>query len=248
MEPVLYYASAVFNLSMEVINQFITGFVQQYGLLAIAIVLFIETGLLVGFFLPGDTLLFLAGIYAARGFFPLWELFICASIAAILGDSVGYWIGSVWGRRIEKRTDHIFLNYHHLQMTERFYHRHGGKTIVIARFIGFLRTFAPMVAGAARMNYRSFLTYNIFGGIFWAVSLSALGYYLGSEFQWMIHVADTVTVVIMIVSLVAGCSVIFYRLFERYFIVYEQHPLHSHKRVRKFTLRKKRMQEETKNS
>ncbi len=224
---------------MEALNHLITGFVQQYGIVAITLILFVETGLLVGFFLPGDTLLFLAGIYATRGYFPLWQLFLFGSLAAIVGDSLGYWIGKVWGKSIEKKKDSIFLNYHHLEMTEKFYKRHGGKTIVIARFVGFLRTFAPLVAGAARMHYRSFLLYNISGGIFWVLSVSLLGYYLGAEFQWMIHVADFATAMIVVISLVAAGSLVFYRLFERYFIVYEPHPKHPHKKVRKFTLHKK---------
>ncbi len=202
---------------MEIINQLVTTFVQQYGLIAICLILFIETGLLVGFFLPGDSLLFLAGIYAAKGYFPLWQLLLFGSIAAIIGDSLGYWIGKVWGRSIEKKQDSIFLDYHHLELTEKFYKEHGGKTIVIARFIGFLRTFAPLVAGASRMHYRTFLNYNIFGGIGWVVSLSLLGYYLGSEFTWLIHIADLATIILVVVSLVAGVSVIFYRLLDRHY-------------------------------
>ena len=159
-----------------------SAIIKTAGLMGIFITIFSESGLLFGFFLPGDTLLFAAGIFASQGFFSITFLIIGATIAAIVGDSVGYWMGKNVGRNIfaHKSSPLLGISKNHIERAERFYQSHGPVTIVIARFIPVIRTFAPILAGVAHMNYRKFLTYNIIGGVLWCVSLPLLGYYFGS--------------------------------------------------------------------
>jgi membrane-associated protein len=159
-----------------------SAIIKTAGLMGIFITIFSESGLLFGFFLPGDTLLFAAGIFASQGFFSITFLIIGATIAAIVGDSVGYWMGKNVGRNIfaHKSSPLLGISKNHIDRAERFYQSHGPVTIVIARFIPVIRTFAPILAGVAHMNYRKFLTYNIIGGVLWCVSLPLLGYYFGS--------------------------------------------------------------------
>jgi len=143
--------------------------IQNYGLIAICLIIFAETGLLVGVFLPGDTLLFLAGIYSAKGAFPLWELIVFVSIAAILGDSSGYYIGRKLGKEIFTKGDNFIFSRKRLKSAADFYEKHGPKTLIAARFIGFLRTFAPVIAGVVKMKYHTFLKYNIVGAVLWVI-------------------------------------------------------------------------------
>jgi membrane-associated protein len=150
---------------------------QAYALL-IAIV-FAETGLLVGFFLPGDSLLFTVGVVAGAGHLDLTFLLVGLSAAAIIGDAVGYAIGRQTGPRIFSRPDSMVFRREYLEKTQAFYDRHGGKTIIYARFVPIVRTFAPFVAGVAGMPYTRFLAFNVFGGIGWVVSMIVAGYYLG---------------------------------------------------------------------
>lgn len=162
-------------------------FIAAIGYIGIFAIIFAESGLLVGFFLPGDSLLFTAGVIAgssnlqdALGIelnFPI--LAIGCFIAAVTGDSVGYWFGNRVGRRLFQREDSMFFKKKYLLQSERLYEQHGGKIIVIARFMPFVRTFAPIVAGIGTMNYRRFISYNVFGGLLWAVGLTSLGYFLG---------------------------------------------------------------------
>lgn len=151
------------------------------GYLLLFAIVFAETGLLIGFFLPGDSLLFITGFLAAtypeKLSLPLLMLLLC--VAAIVGDTVGYFIGRKAGPAIFSRPDSRFFKRKHLDSAHEFYEKHGPKTIVLARFVPIVRTFAPTVAGAAGMNYRQFLTYNIIGGVFWICSMLLLGYYLG---------------------------------------------------------------------
>lgn len=149
------------------------------GFLVLNLVVFTETGLLVGFCLPGDSLLITAGVVASLA--PNWNLpllLATLSVAAILGDSVGYYIGYKTGPKIFNRPKSLFFNREHLEKAQAFYDKHGGKTIVLARFMPIVRTFAPVVAGVARMDYRKFLFFNVFGGVGWVVSMILTGYYL----------------------------------------------------------------------
>ena len=151
------------------------------GYVALVAIVFTEKGLLVGFFLPGDSLLITAGLVASTGTLNIWILSVLLSLAAIIGDSTGYAIGYRTGPRIFRREKSRWFARDHLIRTREFYERHGGKTIVLARFIPIIRTFAPVVAGVGQMEYRRFLAYNVFGGIGWVTGLTWAGYLLGQS-------------------------------------------------------------------
>jgi membrane-associated protein len=177
------------------------------GLLGLVLVIFAETGLLVGFFLPGDSLLVTAGIFCSsanptgRPLLNIVWVIGAVSVAAIAGDTVGYWIGAKSGPHLFTREDSLLFKKRYLRQTQEFYDRHGGKTIIMARFIPIVRTFAPVVAGAAKMSYRRFLSYNVFGGIFWVVSMTVLGYGLASVYPSITKHIDKLIIVIIFVSL-----------------------------------------------
>jgi membrane-associated protein len=188
----------------------VQGLVRVGGLAALTAVIFAETGLLFGFFLPGDSLLVTAGLYctsAIPGEAPLLNIVslnLCAIAAAIVGDTVGYWLGAKTGPRIFTREQSLLFSRRHLLRTKDFYERHGGKTIIIARFLPFARTFAPVVAGVAQMKYRRFLSFNVFGGFGWVMGMTLLGFLLGTIYPPITKQIDKVIVVIIAVSLVPG--------------------------------------------
>ncbi len=153
--------------------------ITTVGLLGVAGIIFAESGLLIGFFLPGDSLLFTAGFLAGQGFFDLTTLIVLCFVAAVAGDSVGYAFGHRVGRKLFQRQDSRWFKQEHLQRAEAFYEKHGGKTIILARFIPFVRTFAPIVAGVGKMRYGKFLAYNLIGGAAWAIGLPLLGWWIG---------------------------------------------------------------------
>jgi membrane-associated protein len=174
------------------------------GYLILVAIVFTETGLLVGFLLPGDSLLITAGLVAGTGGLDIWLLNGLLIVAAIVGDSVGYAIGYRAGPRIFRREGASWLSRHYLIRTREFYERHGGKTIVLARFIPIVRTFAPVVAGVGQMAYRRFLAYNVFGGIGWVASLTWAGYLLGQTIPNIgeyVHVIVAVVVVLSVVPI-----------------------------------------------
>ncbi|KXK38100.1 MAG: Inner membrane protein YqjA [Candidatus Hinthialibacteria bacterium OLB16] len=177
--------------------------VSMGGLLGMTLIVFAETGLLAGFFLPGDSLLIAAGLLTARGTFETNVFVTCTvlSIAAVVGDTVGYWFGAKTGPHLFKREKSLLFNPKHLIRTHEFYEKHGGKTIIIARFVPIIRTFAPIVAGIGTMNYSRFISYNVFGGIGWVWSMVMLGYFLGTAFPWMIESIDKVIIVVIFISL-----------------------------------------------
>jgi len=184
----------------------VQGLVRVGGLVLIAAIIFAETGLLVGFFLPGDSLLVTAGLYctSVNGEPPLLNIVwlnLLVIAAAIIGDTVGYWIGAKAGPAIFTRERSLFFSRKHLLRTKEFYERHGGKTIIIARFIPIIRTFAPVVAGVGKMSYRRFVSFNIFGGIGWALSMTLLGFTLGEGYPPITKQIDKVIIVIIAVSL-----------------------------------------------
>ena len=152
--------------------------IQWGGYGVLFAIVFAETGLLVGFFLPGDSLLITAGLLAAGGTLNIWWLNALLIVAAVVGDSVGYAIGRRLGPRLFTREKSLLFNPAHVERTRRFYARHGAKTIVIARFVPIVRTFAPVVAGVGQMEYRRFVFYNVAGGIGWVVSMTSVGYLL----------------------------------------------------------------------
>ena len=155
--------------------------IETVGYIGLFAIVFAESGLFFGFFLPGDSLLLTAGLLASQGKLDLAILLIALPIAAILGDSVGYWFGKKTGPRIFRREDSLLFRRKNLLAAKTFYERHGGKTIVLARFMPFIRTFAPIVAGAVEMRYSRFLFFNVVGGLLWGVGVTAAGYYLGQS-------------------------------------------------------------------
>ena len=174
----------------------VESLVRVGGLAGLTAIVFIETGLLVGFFLPGDSLLVTAGLFAARGDLEVVPMIVVLSIAAIIGDTVGYNIGARAGPKLFTRPDSLLFNRKHLITTKEFYERHGPFTIVIARFIPILRTFAPVVAGVGAMEYKRFIVYNVAGGIGWVVTTVLGGYFLG---QLVPNIHDHIHKVIAVV-------------------------------------------------
>ena len=171
------------------------------GYVVLVAIVFAETGLLAGFFLPGDSLLVTAGLLAsADGVLNIWGLIGSLSAAAILGDSVGYAIGYHLGPRIFTRDDSRFFHKDHLRRTQRFYEKYGAKTIVIARFVPIVRTFAPTVAGAGKMRYRTLLMFNVLGGIGWVVSMTGAGYGLGHTIPDIERQVHWVILVVILLS------------------------------------------------
>jgi len=157
----------------------IISFVKAAGYLGLSAVVFAESGLLIGFFLPGDSLLFTAGFLASQGFLDIYILCPLLFVMAVLGDSVGYTFGYRLGPKIFKKEDSIFFNKENVHHAQVFFEKHGGKTIILARFIPVIRTFAPILAGVGKMRYGMFVAYNIVGALLWAVGLLLLGYFLG---------------------------------------------------------------------
>lgn len=154
--------------------------IKTFGYLGIFAIVFLESGLLVGFFFPGDSLLFTAGFLASQGFLDITTLIIGCFIFAVLGDSIGYYIGAKLGPKIFIKENSLFFRKKYLEKAQEFYDKHGGKTIILARFVPVIRAFAPVVAGAGKMNYKKFVTFNLIGGVLWAIGVTSAGYYLGS--------------------------------------------------------------------
>src|SRR5713101_6061983 len=173
------------------------------GLTAMTAIVFAETGLMVGFFLPGDSLLVTAGVFAAAGQLNIWTLNALLVVAAIAGDTVGYWFGRRVGQALFKRPKSLLFNPAHLRRAHDFYEKHGGKTIILARFMPVVRTFAPVVAGMGKMEYRRFLSFNVFGGALWVLSMSLIGYYLG-HFAWVKKNIELVIVIVVFDSILPG--------------------------------------------
>jgi len=185
----------------------VQGLIRWGGLVALTAVIFSETGLLVGFFLPGDSLLVTAGLFctsANPGEAPLLNIVwlnLLGIAAAIAGDTVGYWIGAKAGPALFTREQSLLFSRKHLLRTKEFYERHGGKTIIIARFMPFIRTFAPVVAGVGKMQYRRFVAFNVVGGIGWVFSMTMLGFLLGKHYPPITKQIDKLIIVIIFVSL-----------------------------------------------
>ena len=182
------------------------GLVQWAGYFGLTAIVFAETGLLIGFFLPGDSLLVTAGLLASQPGFGLnvYLLGLILSIAAIIGDSVGYAIGRSTGPRIFTRENSVLFNRKHLERAHAFYEKHGGKTIIIARFMPIVRTFAPVVAGVADMHYRTFIAYNVIGGLAWVWSMLFIGYFLGRWVPGIDKHIEPVILVVIFLSILPG--------------------------------------------
>ena len=159
----------------------IVTLVETVGYVGLFAIIFAESGLFFGFFFPGDSLLFTAGLLASQGYFNFYILAIILAVAAIAGDSVGYLFGKKIGPKIFKKEDSFFFHKKHIEKTHSFYEKYGSKTIILARFVPIVRTFAPILAGVGEMKYKTFIKFNIVGGLIWSIGITFLGYYLGTK-------------------------------------------------------------------
>lgn len=153
--------------------------IKSLGYFGVWAIIFAESGLLIGFFLPGDSLLVTAGFIASQGLLNIYVLIFGAFVCAVLGDNVGYYTGHKFGRKLFNKEESWFFHKKNLVKTQSFYDQHGKKALVLARFMPIVRTFAPIVAGIGSMHYRTFMSYNLIGGLFWTVGITLLGYFLG---------------------------------------------------------------------
>ena len=183
--------------------EYLIGLFGAFAVLGVCIIVFVETGLLVGFFLPGDSLLFTTGLLVATDVIqtPIWLVAPAIGIAAFIGDQVGYNIGRVSGPKVFARPNSRFFRQEYVDKTHAYFERYGGRTIVLARFVPIVRTFAPVVAGVAKMPYRTFVTYNIVGALLWGVGVTMLGYFLG-QFAFIKANIEVVLIVIVVVSFI----------------------------------------------
>ncbi|MFA6301352.1 MAG: VTT domain-containing protein [Candidatus Paceibacterota bacterium] len=179
----------------------ILSFIEGLGLLGIFAVVFAESGLFFGFFFPGDSLLFSAGLLAAAHHFNIYYLFLGSFICAVLGDSVGYWTGKKLGPRIFSKPESFFFSKKNIDKTTNFYDKYGKKTIVLARFVPIVRTFAPILAGVGNMKYKNFIFYNILGGFLWTLVIIFAGYFLGNSIKNIDQYVLPITVLIILLSL-----------------------------------------------
>ena len=182
----------------------VRGLVQAGGYIALAIIVFTETGLMIGFFLPGDSLLVTAGLFAAKGDLNIIWLNLLLMFCAVAGDATGYYIGKKLGPALFRKEDSFFFKKKHLIATHDFYEKHGGKTIILARFIPVIRTFAPVVAGMANMSYRRFAMFNIVGGISWVFSMTMIGYLLVTLFPATERHIEKVIIIVNFLSILPG--------------------------------------------
>jgi membrane-associated protein len=178
--------------------------VQWAGLFGLTAIIFSETGLLVGVFLPGDSLLVTAGLLSARGYLNVYALTPLLTLAAICGNSVGYFIGRTSGPRIFNRENSLFFNKKHAIRAHEFYEKYGRKTIVLAQFMPIIRTFAPVVAGVGGMKFSTFITFNIIGAFCWIWSMVGIGYFLGSYIPGIDQHIEIVVIVVVFVSILPG--------------------------------------------
>ena len=198
---------------MEVIQEFfrtvydVPGLIRLVGLYGLIFIVFAETGLMVGFFLPGDSLLVTAGLFAARGDLNMATLIPCLIIAAVVGNATGYLIGHKAGHALYSRPNSLLFRREHLIRTHAFYERHGGKTIILAQFMPIVRTFAPVVAGAADMTYRRFAAFNVVGAGLWISSMCLTGFFLGRaipDLEKRIHLVVAVVIFLSLLPVIIG--------------------------------------------
>ncbi len=179
--------------------------IQWAGYVGLTAIIFVETGLFFGFFLPGDSLLVTAGLLASQGFsLDVYLLGLLLNIAAVVGDNTNYWIGRFMGPKVFTREESLFFRRRHVERAHEFYEKHGAKTIVLARFMPIIRTFAPLVAGVARMSYRTFLTYSVLGGTVWIWSMLFIGYFLGRMVPGIDKHIEKVIIVVIFLSILPG--------------------------------------------
>ncbi len=190
----------------------ILPFIEVIGYPGLFLIVFAESGTVVGFWLPGASLLFTAGLLASKGLFNPWILIPTVTVAAILGDNAGYWFGNKIGIKLFTRPNSRFFHQDHLRQTQHFYEKHGPKAIVLARFVPIVRSFAPIVAGIASMNYKKFMIYNLLGAFLWATGVTAAGYFLGETVP---GIQDYVTYIVF--------GIIFVTLIPLFWETYKQY-------------------------
>lgn len=178
--------------------------IKTIGYVGLCAIIFAETGLFLGFFFPGDSLLVVAGILAAEGFFSLPLLVLSLFVAAVSGNLAGYWFGQAVGPKIFSREDSLLFRKSHVEKARAFYERYGGKTVVLARFVPIVRTFAPIVAGVARMPFGVFFVYNLLGAFLWTVGLTSLAYYAGSKIEHIDRYLLPIILAIIVISILPG--------------------------------------------
>lgn len=186
--------------------------ITSFGYVGIFIIVFAESGLFFGFFLPGDSLLLTAGLFAYKGDLNIWILFPLIFIAAVLGDNVGFWFGHKAGPPLFKKEESLLFKPRNLLAAQAFFEKNGGKTLVLARFMPFIRTFVPIVAGAALMEYRRFFLFNVIGGLLWGCGVTLAGYLLGSLFP--ADVLDRYFLLIVVIVIVVSASPTLYHLWS----------------------------------
>ncbi len=182
----------------------VQGLIEWGGTLLVCGIIFAETGFFVGFFLPGDSLLVTAGVFAGAGHLPILELFVLVSLCAIAGDQIGYWIGRQAGQALYSREDSFVFRKRHLEQAHLFYEKNGGKTVIMARFVPIIRTFCPPVAGAAAMPYGRYLTFDIAGGFLWVGTTTLGGYFLGRVIPNIGARINYVIAAVIVLSLLPG--------------------------------------------
>jgi membrane-associated protein len=199
------FITLIFDFFLH-LDKYLTIIIENYGNLTYLILfltIFLETGLVVTPFLPGDSLIFAAGAFAARGSLKIGLIFILLSIAAIVGDTVNYWIGKFFGQKILEKANNRIIRKEYIEKTQKFFEKYGGKTIFIARFIPIVRTFAPFMAGIGKMNYGKFLSYNVVGAISW-ISLFVFGGYFFGNISFVKENFSLVIIIIILISISPG--------------------------------------------
>ncbi len=180
----------------------LTALIQLVGYPGLFAAVFLESGVFFGFFLPGASMLFTAGLLASQGFFNPWILIPLVTIAAILGDNVGYWFGNKVGVKLFLRPDSKFFRHEHITRAKQFYDQHGVLAVFLARFVPVVRTFAPIVAGVVKMDYRTFLMYNVAGALVWGAGVTFAGYYLGARFPFISDYITPIVILIIIATVI----------------------------------------------
>ncbi len=176
------------------------GVIVAFGYIGVFLTIFAESGILVGFFLPGDSLLFTVGLLASQGYFNIAVLTALVVAAAILGDNFGYWLGWKFGPKVFNRKDSFFFKKEYADRAEAFYAKHGKKAIIMARFVPIIRTLIPITAGIGSMRYHTFLLYNIIGATIWGAGVTLLGYFLGTQFPWTQKYLEYIIIAIVLTS------------------------------------------------
>ena len=194
---------------MHALNDIILG----YGLISITIVIFIESGFPIGFFLPGDTLLFAAGLFAAKGSYPLWLALVAIFVSNFLGVTIGYFMGKSLGKRWLKKERGFIFRHEYVEKATEFYEQHGGKAIILGRFIPAVRAFVPMVAGVANMEYRKLMFYNAIGAALWTLSITLVGYFAGAWLESKgINIETLVLPIILLIIVVSFAAPVVHAL------------------------------------